>query len=306
MQSSYYDAIADTTAGTTALRIGNNILLGDIEIGNSQTTGDIKIGQSDIAGATITIGKSATATTINGSVTTANVLTATGGITTTGNIVTTGSGAMTSAGLLTATGGVKAQSLDVITTGNDLAIGGSQLGGAIYIGASKTGGFVAIGNSANSGQSVIMNAPAQFNQGLVMNNANGISLSSTSYTPSSNQLGYAVEYTNGHTTVTTSSTALATTGATIAIGRYLVIVTWMCDTWSLTTINLTLTLTATNGTANILLGAFGPSTATLGYVNGSVSGYATFTTASGTLALTGIASAGTVSCKNNIKLIKVA
>jgi len=90
MQSSYYDAIADTASGTTALRIGNNILLGDIEIGNSQTTGDIKIGQSDIAGSTITIGKSATATTINGSVTTANLLTATGGISSSGAITTTG------------------------------------------------------------------------------------------------------------------------------------------------------------------------------------------------------------------------
>jgi len=44
MLSAYYDALADTTAGTTALRIGNNVVLGDIEIGNAQTTGDIKIG----------------------------------------------------------------------------------------------------------------------------------------------------------------------------------------------------------------------------------------------------------------------
>ena len=59
MQSSYYDAFADTPSNTTALTIGSNVILGDIEIGNAQTTGDIKIGQSDITGATITIGKSA-------------------------------------------------------------------------------------------------------------------------------------------------------------------------------------------------------------------------------------------------------
>ena len=70
MQSAYYDAIADTAAGTTALRIGNNVVLGDIEIGNAQTTGDIKIGQSDASGATITIGTASTATTINGVITT--------------------------------------------------------------------------------------------------------------------------------------------------------------------------------------------------------------------------------------------
>ena len=55
MQSAYYDAISDTTAGATALRSGNNAILGDIEIGNAQITGDIKIGLSDASGAIITI-----------------------------------------------------------------------------------------------------------------------------------------------------------------------------------------------------------------------------------------------------------
>jgi hypothetical protein len=201
---------------------------------------------------------------------------------------------------------VKSNSLDVITTGANLDIGSSQLGGAISIGSGKTGGFITLGNSQNSGQSVITNAPALFHQGISLDNAYGISLTSTSYTPGNQQLGYFVEYTNGHTSVGTTSTALATTGATIPIGKYMVIITWMCDTWSLSTINLTLTLTPTNGTSNILLGAFGPSTATSGYVNGSVTGYASITTTSGTLALTGITSAGTVSCKNNIKLIRIA
>ena len=63
VKTSILDAVADTTAGTTALKIGSNVLLGDIEIGNAQTTGDIKIGLSDTAGATITVGTSATATT---------------------------------------------------------------------------------------------------------------------------------------------------------------------------------------------------------------------------------------------------
>jgi hypothetical protein len=164
MQSSYYDAIADTTAGITALRIGNNILLGDIEIGNSQTTGDIKIGQSDIAGATITIGKSATATTLNGSVTTANLLTATGGIsssgaiTTTGNISTTGSGTMTSAGLLTASAGLtvtagqtlSSNKLDAVTAGDAQTIGGNITTGSITMGGSMTTGDINIGTISTS------------------------------------------------------------------------------------------------------------------------------------------------------------
>jgi hypothetical protein len=64
------DAVADTPEGTTALKIGNNVITGTIEIGNAMTTGDIKIGLSDIAGATITVGTASTATTINGRLTT--------------------------------------------------------------------------------------------------------------------------------------------------------------------------------------------------------------------------------------------
>jgi hypothetical protein len=75
MKSAYYDAITDTTEGTTALRIGNNVIAGTIEIGNAMTTGDIKIGLSDIVGATITVGTASTATTINGTLTASNGLT---------------------------------------------------------------------------------------------------------------------------------------------------------------------------------------------------------------------------------------
>jgi hypothetical protein len=70
VKTAVLDAVSDTIAGTTALKIGSNILLGDIEIGNAQTTGDIKIGLSDTSGATITVGTSSTATTINGTLTT--------------------------------------------------------------------------------------------------------------------------------------------------------------------------------------------------------------------------------------------
>ena len=66
LKSSSLDAISDTTAGTTALTIGSNVIHGNIVIGNSQTDGDIIIGASDASGATITVGTTSTATTING------------------------------------------------------------------------------------------------------------------------------------------------------------------------------------------------------------------------------------------------
>jgi hypothetical protein len=130
MLSAYYDALTDTTAGTTALRIGNNVVLGDIEIGNAQTTGDIKIGQSDASGATITIGTASTATTINGT--------------------------------LTATGGIKTSSLDCVadaSAGNTaLTIGPSVVNGNILIGASLGVGDIAIGGSQSAGGTITLGA----------------------------------------------------------------------------------------------------------------------------------------------------
>ena len=126
------DAVADTIAGTTALKIGSNVILGDIEIGNSQTTGDIKIGLSDTSGATITIGTSSTATTINGTLTT------TGAISTSGNISTTGIGTITSAGLLTASSGFTLSGDKCITLGTPTTTPtSSQLG--YYLNASVSG-----------------------------------------------------------------------------------------------------------------------------------------------------------------------
>jgi len=205
MLSAYYDALADTTAGTTALRIGNNVVLGDIEIGNAQTTGDIKIGLSDASGALITIGTASTATTINGSLAITKQLTA----------------------------------------------------------------------------------------------------PTTLATPSSTQLGYVNDATNGHTSVGTVSVNLASLSS-IPIGSYMFWISYACDTWSIATMNLTLSLTYTNasGTPNILLLAVGPSTSTGGYICASMPGIIDFSGV-GTIQLKGITSAGTVNCKNTIKILRV-
>jgi hypothetical protein len=222
-------------------------------------------------------------------------------------VTTTNTGPLTSTGLITANGNVKANSVDVITTDANMNIGSSQLGGAIFIGSGKTGGFIAIGNSANTDHTVIFNPSVTFNRSATIDGTltlkNPITLPTTSVTPASTQLGYFVEYLNGHTSVGTTSTTLASTGATIPIGKYLVIITWMCDSFTVSTSNITFSVDTTNGTSSFLFGALGASVS--GYINSSVSGYASINTTSGTLTLKGIASAGTISCKNNIKLIRV-
>ena len=125
------DAVVDTIAGTTALKIGSNIYTGDIEIGNSQTSGDIKIGLSDTTGAMITIGTSATATTINGTLTTGAI----------------GGGAITGTSFIGPTyngtaGNATDMSFGASQTTGSIAIGGSQAGasttGRINIGINST------------------------------------------------------------------------------------------------------------------------------------------------------------------------
>jgi hypothetical protein len=64
--------IIDTATASTTLKIGSNITDANIEIGGAQTTGDIIIGNNNLSGATVTIGKSLTVTTINGSLSTGN------------------------------------------------------------------------------------------------------------------------------------------------------------------------------------------------------------------------------------------
>ena len=183
-----------------------------------------------------------------------------------------------------------------INTSTGTGVGSTVIG-------SVTSGTNIIGN-AGVGGTLTVSGLITANGGLTVGGGNGITLTTTSYAPTSTQLGYCNEVTNGHTSVGITSTTLASMGS-IPIGRYIVIVTYMCDTFTTTTSTITLTLTPTNGTVNILLGAMGSSAATGGYINGSVTGYASIT-GTGTLALTGVASAGTISCKNNIKIIKIA
>jgi hypothetical protein len=213
MQSAYYDALADTAANTTALSIGSNVVAGNIVIGNSQTTGDIIIGASDASGATITVGTSSTATTINGSVNTANQL--------------------------TATGGIKTNAIDSIITNSDtlyIGSGATGGGGQIIIGNNKTAGYIAIG-ATNTSSSVIINPYLDINTGIRIYNASGIQLTTTTYTPSAFQLGYT---TTGSFAATTT-TAIITTGfnlvatSNLQIGIYWITFSSTFDTFSATT-----------------------------------------------------------------------
>jgi hypothetical protein len=274
------------TSGGLSFRTANNIL--------GETTGGVySLFNNLIAGGTLAIG-GAGATTVNGSLTVVGLLTADGGLT------------LNTGDLLTATGGIKTNSIDVVAAANSLYIGDSQTtSGVITIGQNKTAGYIALGK-IDAGTSVISNPILYCNSGISLSNASGISLTTTSYTPSSSQLGY---YTSGQfvsTSCTTGGINLASISG-ILIGKYMLVVSHGCDTWSSTTsTTLQLSITTTNGTSDIFMIAFGASAATGGYTSGSYTGYVSITASTGTLQLKGTTSSGTVNCFSNIKIFRIA
>ena len=63
-----YDAVADASAGTAALTIGSNVIVGNIVIGAALSAGDISIATTQAAGGTVSIGSNNTETTLSGTV----------------------------------------------------------------------------------------------------------------------------------------------------------------------------------------------------------------------------------------------
>jgi hypothetical protein len=68
MTSATYDAAADTNAGTTALTLGSNVVIGNIVIGAALGAGDVGIATAQSSGGTVTIGSNNTETTLKGTV----------------------------------------------------------------------------------------------------------------------------------------------------------------------------------------------------------------------------------------------
>ena len=63
-----FNAVADTTAGNTALTIGSNVSAGNIVIGGGLGAGDISIATAQTTGGTVAIGSANTVMTLSGDV----------------------------------------------------------------------------------------------------------------------------------------------------------------------------------------------------------------------------------------------
>jgi hypothetical protein len=253
-------------------------------------------------------GGSATASHTNGPIIIGADSTATGGINIgtktdltvpTENTINIGSasyttnikGTQTNTGLITANGGVKSSLLDVLTSGGGLEIAPSQLGGAILIGINKTADFIALGNPSNSGQSVILNAPAAFNQGITLNNTGSIKTTTITYTAPNNAIGYQSSG-SGSTiaSLTTTISSACITISNIQIGFYIITLSGNITGFSATTNAATPTITGTNATINMTKYNVGSTTFTSGF---SYSGPVQITSSTNSITLQFTMSAGT-------------
>lgn len=291
--------------GPTGGSAGVSVHCGNIDFKNntinnatSGTTGNINLGDSQTSGV-LNIGTGIRTTTGNGGAININ---------TTDNA--SNNAPMNIGGVNTAANTTSA------TSRSNVSLNGQRLWSNWISEASiRTGGSLTLTSSNSAGvniatesfSDIIMGASGTTKTLTIYNAlATPLFLPTTSVTPVSTQLGYYTSFELAHTPVGTTLTNLVTTGATIGIGRYMVVLTMMADTFSVSTSNITLSITTTNGSTDILLGAMGASTATGGYINNSITGYTSITTTSGTLQVKGITSSGTINVKTNIKFFRIA
>ena len=321
--------IGNTAQISGNILIGNYQTSGTINIGNNSTRtalGSINICATDTASAVIpiTIGNNNSTTALQGICSFTNTPTAptaaTSDISTKiattafintalNNYLTTTSATSIYAPLINPTfttaltlntGNMLIKSGNLTTSGNITATNGNI--------TTANGNIICNGNIRNNENSASISSTGN----IICSNlttTDSITLPTTSYTPSVNQLGYTMSN-NVDAICTTSSVQLARlTG--IPIGTYILVISYACNEWvKPVTSRLTLSQITNNGTSSIFLsgGISASANTDFGYVSGSATGITNITTTSGTITLSGIVNStgSNVKVQSNIRIIRIA
>ena len=237
------DSGADLDLGAHASR------LGDINIGtgNIAAAPNINLGAvtgSTRAGATISIGILTTnAISIGNSSANVTISSSSGSIKTpalttgtfsaSSSITANGGITIPSGKTLTANGGIISSSINT-ATGGTMAIGASSTGG-ITIGAGGAPTTIAGLLTADGGLKLNAGDLITANGGLTLGGAYGITLTTTSYTPISTQLGYIGRAYNQNTVNYSTGTVgsdIVNTGTVLGIGIYQMMWTVSVNNWT--------------------------------------------------------------------------
>jgi hypothetical protein len=279
---------AITVGGLAAITNGIHVI-GDIKT----TTGNITATAGSISAGNYLIGayqnaSSAPTASISslGVITGSSLVLGTGAITTVGTITTTG--------LITAGNGIKTSTIDTAT------------GGTMAIGASSTGGItLGFGNASTTvagGLTVAGQITAS--AGMTLGNGFGITCGTTSYAPTSSQIGYYLTASVSGISAPSALTTFQTT-STLAIGIYWISFSGYFNAFSGNTGYFVPTISTSNVTSTI--GTYqlgGNSGANVGY---SYSGVIKVTAANGTVSFQGIWTGATATlASGSYSLIRIA
>ena len=217
--SSIGNTAGSGSIGSTGAITGTSLSLGTGTITSGAITG------TGITGTSLNVG---TGTIISGSINSSGSITGTG---ITGTSLSLGTGAISTVGNITSTGDIQATTgkiktgtLDAVSDGatgtTALTIGSNVVLGNIVIGNSQTTGDIIIGASDISGATITVgtsltsttiNGTLTANNGLTLGNGYGLTCGTTTYTPSTSQLGYMGLFIGSNNTSITLPVASITT-----------------------------------------------------------------------------------------------
>ena len=271
-------ASAGAVSANTTLSAGTTITAGT---GITSTSGNITASAGSVsanttlsAGTTITAGTGITATT--------------GNITASSGSITTTSGSITSAGVITGTS-VVSPSFNASADTTTVGISTTQTSGVLNIGTGSrtTGGTINIGtgsgavvnpiNIGGTGSALTLNGTVTTPLGLTLGNGYGITCGSSTYTPTTSQIGYtSAKITNASAVSLPASTATTViTISNIPIGNYIVIFSVSVNSPSSATTYATPSATTTGGTLVMPFSDMSPAggTASTNHQGGSYTGF---------------------------------
>jgi len=237
--TTYIDGNVLTLGSTSStIRLGATQASGTIEIATDATrTGALFINSTTGATNSVYLGASGTTTIIDGNTlklgSASTATTNTNTFTSTGLITANGGLTIPSGKTLTANGGIVSSTVDT-ATGGTMAIGASSTGG-ITIGAVNAPTTIAGLLTADGGLKLNAGDLITANGGLTLGGAYGITLTTTSYSPISTQLGYIGRAYNQNTVNYSTGTVgsdIVNTGTVLAIGIYQMMWTVSVNNWT--------------------------------------------------------------------------
>jgi hypothetical protein len=190
-----------------------------------------------------------------------------------------------------------------IIGGSVFICGGNQFSGALNIASNSTTALNVV-NIGNANTTVKTNGTLITNNGLTLGNGYGITCGTSTYTPTSSQIGYISAITTNASSIAVGATIAVLTVSSIPIGTYIICFSITIASQSVSS-HIGITASSTNGTLTMTFSDIASATGSGSgnHTGGSFTGFFKCTATSGSIIFSansrsgsGSVSAGDVSC----------